>query len=126
MPDVSVLLQYAIEQGIFALFALYFYWRNSKIEDKNSTLQDQVIALQKEASAHVERLYQARIEAESRLNTTVNEISRIMETVVETVEEGSKSSAMTNEAIRQLQQISATNQEIGRDIKNLMSARRDQ
>jgi len=124
--DLSPIITYAIEQGGFALACLALVLYAYKLDKRNAELHANVNTLQKEASAHVEKLYQSRLEAEGRINLTLNEASQTMETVAEVAEELKKSVQQTNEGIKALQQIGSTNQEIGRELKIFLQSRRDQ
>lgn len=124
--DLSPIVTYAIEQGGFALACLALILYAWKLDKRNSELHANVNTLQKEASAHVEKLYQSRLEAEGRINLTLNEASQTMETVAEVAEELKKSVQQSSEGIKNLQHIGATNQEIGRELKVFLQSRREQ
>lgn len=123
--DFSPVVQYLIEQGGFALACLALVWYANKLDKRNQDLSNSVNTLQKEASAHVERLYQSRLEAETRINTTLNEASQTMESVVEVAKELKQAVQSNSDQIKELKTISQTNQEIGRDLRSAMQVRRD-
>jgi len=123
--DFSPVVQYLIEQGGFAIACLALVWYANKLDKRNLDLSNTVNTLQKEASAHVERLYQSRLEAEGRINTTLNEASQTMEAVVDVAKELKQAVQTNSDQIKTLQTISQTNQEIGRDLKAALQVRRD-
>lgn len=122
--DFSPIVTYLVEQGGLAILALILLWGLKNERDRSTALQSELTTLHREASAHVERLYQGRIESEGRMNVTVSEVSKTMEVMANSVEDLKEVVSASNESIRDLKQISQTNQEIGRELKLHLNQRR--
>lgn len=126
MPDINPIITYVIENGgVWAIFVLLLGWIAWKLYNRNLELDAQKNKLQAEASAHVERLYQGRIEAETRIGTALSESSHAMQAVSESAAELRSVVHNVAETVRDLKAISQQNQEIGKELRAHMNDRRN-
>lgn len=123
--ELTPIVTFLLEQGGLAILAGALLWYARMIDKRNVDLTQNLSDIQREASAHVEKLYQNRLEAEGRINTALNEASQTMEALADVTTELKNAVQSQSEQIRELKAVSTANQEIGRDLKHFMSVRRD-